>query len=89
MLTNIHRHSGSPNAFVGLNSDAEAVTLIIRDYGTGLSESVIDRLSHGGKTLGVGLTAMQERIRELNGTIEFQSTSAGTTVTANVPTSHH
>jgi signal transduction histidine kinase len=86
-LTNIHRHSGTPNAFVALDSDAETVTLTVRDYGKGLSESVLEGLRSGGKTLGVGLTGMRERIRELSGTIEFESTSAGTTVTATVPIS--
>jgi signal transduction histidine kinase len=84
-LTNIHRHSGSSKASVSLTCDKISVTLTIRDYGKGLPEHVARALRDRGRGLGVGLTGMRERMRELNGTLKVNSNSGGTTVTAIAP----
>src|SRR5262249_53406525 len=85
-LTNIHRHSKSTSAEVGFEPSAENVVLTIRDKGVGIPKEVLDRFRSSG-TSGVGLAGMRERIRELGGTFEVESSSEGTTVKVVVPLS--
>jgi len=84
-LTNIHRHSGTSKASVSLDCDQTSATLIIRDYGKGLPAHVVRALRDGGKGLGIGLTGMRERMRELDGTLKLYSNTGGTTLAAIAP----
>jgi PAS domain S-box-containing protein len=81
-LTNVHRHSGSSTAEVRLSTIAGGVVLEVRDHGKGMPAQ--DGQVPPG-SLGVGLRGMNERIRQLGGTLEVSSTSRGTIVTATVP----
>lgn len=81
-LTNVHRHSGSPSCAVSILQDAERLRVEIKDAGRGIAKNRISNLSASG---GVGLRGMQERIRQLGGTLEIDSTHAGTTVRATLP----
>lgn len=74
-LTNIHRHSGSRCAHVGLKFIEGAVVLQIKDAGKGIQNS----------PYGVGLRSMQERAKELGGKVELSSGPGGTTVRATLP----
>jgi signal transduction histidine kinase len=74
-LTNIHRHSGSRCAHVGLKFIEGAVVLQIKDAGKGIQNS----------PYGVGLRSMQERAKELGGKVELSSGPEGTTVRATLP----
>jgi two-component system, NarL family, sensor kinase len=74
-LTNIHRHSGSRCAHVGLEFIEGAVVLQIKDKGKGIQDSAS----------GVGLRSMQERAKELEGKVELSSGPEGATVTATMP----
>jgi signal transduction histidine kinase len=74
-LTNIHRHSGSRSAYVGLKIADGAVVLQIKDNGRGIRD----------ETIGVGLRSMQERSKQLKGKLELASGPEGTTVTAALP----
>jgi signal transduction histidine kinase len=76
-LANVHRHSGSPMALVRLERDADQVRLEIQDSGCGIPV---------GATQGVGLRAMQERLRQIGGDLDIESDSEGTTVLASVRT---
>jgi signal transduction histidine kinase len=79
-LTNVHRHSGSKVAAVQIGSDGQKVWLEVRDQGRGFPQG--DRDAHRP---GVGIRGMQERVRELAGTLEFFSDSQGTRVRAVIP----
>lgn len=83
-LANIHRHSQSNSAEIRFEAQREQVTLTVRDHGTGISKEVIDRFRSSG-TSGVGLAGMRERIRELGGTFQVESSDAGTCVQVVVP----
>jgi signal transduction histidine kinase len=83
-LTNIHKHSRSSSAEVSFEADREHATLRITDHGTGISKEVLTRFQTLG-TSGVGLAGMRERIRELGGKFEVQSSPTGTTVQVVVP----
>jgi signal transduction histidine kinase len=77
-LTNVHRHSGSQTARVALGVNHDGVTLEIADQGHGIP---VDKLAKPG----VGLQGMRERMRELGGKLEMESSPRGTTIRATVP----
>ena len=86
-LTNVHRHSGSTAVDIALMTDDNAVTLTIRDFGQGISKEVLDRFSHSGTNVGVGLAGIRERVKELGGMLEIESGKGGTTLKACIPIS--
>ena len=80
-LGNVHRHSGSPTARIRIARQAAEVILEVSDQGRGLS-------MRGDGTVpnaGVGLAGMRERVRQLGGRFEIESSGRGTTVRAIVP----
>ena len=75
-LTNIHRHSESPTATIGIVHTNGEVRIEVRDQGKGISpEKKLELLSAG--TPGVGIRGMRERLRQLGGTMEINSKGAG------------
>lgn len=84
-LTNVHRHSGSPRATVRLLTEHRCVLLQIIDEGKGTQAMNGEDQAGDWKGLGVGLRGMNERVRQLGGSLELSSVHGGTTVTAKVP----
>ena len=84
-LTNVYRHSGSKTAGIKIWPSEEKLLMVqVCDEGRGIPLEY--RLSMSlGTNLGVGLSGMRERVRELGGTLEVQSDENGTTVTAALP----
>ena len=83
-LINIHRHSKSRSAEVLLEIMPEYVALSITDHGVGVPDEVLTRFKFSG-TSGVGLAGMRERIRELGGRFEVESSKRGTCIRVTVP----
>jgi signal transduction histidine kinase len=83
-LTNVHRHSGSLTASVRLLRSPGQIKLEVSDEGKGLSKETQSKIACG-ETVGVGLRGMQERVRQLGGSVEIWSNGRGTRVTATVP----
>ena len=83
-LTNVHRHSGSPSVDVRLKINHQAV-LAVRDFGRGLPAGLIQESQTNGAQFGVGLSGMRERVNDLGGTFEIQSSENGTIVTVSIP----
>ena len=79
-LTNIHRHSGSSTARIGVQQYSGYVQIEIEDAGRGMP---LKKDSH----LGVGLRGMWERATQLRGTLEINSNCKGTTVVVRLPVS--
>lgn len=84
-LTNIHRHSGSPTCAVKLTQDEHGLRVEVKDSGRGIPKAKQLTLPSSG---GVGLRGMQERIRQLGGTLEIDSNKNGTVITATLPVPH-
>jgi signal transduction histidine kinase len=84
-LTNVHRHSGASRADVSLRTVGNEVILRVRDYGHGMPPSVVQSLRESGSAGGVGLAGMTERIREIGGSLEINSSSIGTEIVARLP----
>jgi len=79
-LTNVHRHSGSKVARVKILPEDTNVILEVGDSGRGVTSQ-----NGSDPVMGVGITGMRERVRELGGQFEISSTSEGTTVRAVLP----
>jgi two-component system NarL family sensor kinase len=81
-LTNTHRHSGSSIATIHLRVNRNEAQLDVCDNGNGLSKPRV-----GGRVaaLGVGITGMRERVREMNGRMNIESSSNGTAIRVTLP----
>jgi PAS domain S-box-containing protein len=84
-LSNIQRHSGSRTARIRLRGDLTCVNLEIGDQGHGMAGAALDRNHTPGARLGVGILGMRERMKQLRGKLEIESSSSGTTVRATIP----
>jgi two-component system NarL family sensor kinase len=83
-LTNVHRHSGCRSCAVKVSSDRNRLQVEVRDDGKGIPKNKRSTLTSSGG--GVGLRGMQERIRQLGGTLIINSSEQGTQVLVTLPT---
>ncbi|MEY2413026.1 MAG: hypothetical protein QOD84_1632 [Acidobacteriaceae bacterium] len=90
-LINVHRHSGSSRVDVHLQKvqteKTSEVILELKDYGKGISQSLLDRFQAAGSGDGVGLAGMRERVKELGGELLLESSGSGTVLKVTVPLS--
>ena len=84
-LVNIHKHAESKEAGVHLYSRNNTLVLEISDNGKGFDPSLLQGRREGVRGLGVGLTGMRERVRQLHGTLEIAAANPGTLVRATFP----
>jgi signal transduction histidine kinase len=84
-LINIHHHAESPSAVIRLRVDRHRLTLEIEDRGRGMPPELIAQLSTGGGAPGVGIAGMRERLQQLGGTLDIESSDRGTLVRARIP----
>ena len=77
-LANVHRHSGSTSAVIGLRQAGEMALLSIRDYGVGLPDGA-------PSAAGVGLASMRLRLEFVNGHISMTSAVPGLLIEAWAP----
>ena len=82
-LTNIHRHSGSKTAQIKVGRDPVKTYVEVEDQGQGMSQERIAKARSEG--VGVGITGMRERVRQLRGEFTIESSSGGTRITASFP----
>lgn len=83
-LGNVHRHSASPTAAVALNVEDGMAYLEVSDQGVGIpANRQQDLKSHG--RIGVGLRGIRERIAQLGGELQVESSAKGTTIKARLP----
>jgi PAS domain S-box-containing protein len=79
-LQNAAKHSGAKHIEVQLAGNINEIHLAIGDSGTGFD------VKAPGRSRGLGLTSMQERVRLVNGKISIESKpGAGTTIHVSVP----
>lgn len=83
-LTNVHRHSGSKNVDITIGLDGGKVLVTIRDYGCGFSSQQLQDV-RTGRSRGVGLTGLRERIAVLGGLFEVVSTEPGALIKVTLP----
>jgi PAS domain S-box-containing protein len=89
-LTNVHRHSGSRTAHIRLLTSNGKATLEVTDSGKGIPSGLLEQSGQDcSGALGVGLRGMNERMRQLGGSLEVVSTEKGTAVSATVPAAEY
>ena len=81
-LTNIERHSSASHISVSLKGTRRGGIMEIEDNGQGFKKS------RPGKTAGLGLRNMEERIEQLGGQFKIKSNSNGTKISAQIPLTH-
>src|SRR4029077_1320869 len=82
-LTNIQRHSGSPQAKIRIERDQGKITLEVSDKGSGISGNL--RRGELFFGFGVGIPSMHERVKLIGGRLDIDSSSGGTTVRVTIP----
>jgi len=84
-LTNIHHHSGASRSEILIERSDAQVALEVKDNGCGMKYDLLKRFREMGAGLGVGLTGMCERVRDLGGDLQLDSDSNGTSVRIRIP----
>jgi len=82
-LANVHRHSGSRVAMITLEEREDQIVLRIRDWGSGIqgwNDTTVLPMA-----IGVGISGMRERLSQLGGRLEIESSKSGTTVRGVIP----
>jgi signal transduction histidine kinase len=83
-LTNVHRHSHSRTVTVRIVRSSDEVSVAIADVGRGISKQKICEIE-AGRSSGVGLRGMRERVRQLGGSFKIRSTDKGTVLVTRLP----
>jgi two-component system NarL family sensor kinase len=86
-LTNVHLHSGASEANVKIEQKSDGIIVAVSDKGRGIPEGVLDHTSRT-RTVGIGITGMRERVKQLDGCLEIKTGRSGTTVKATIPNRH-
>ena len=83
-LTNVHRHSKSAASAIRLERADGKVRIAVTDSGIGMP---LPSAATGWKSpLGIGIAGMQERVKQLGGTLEIQSEPGrGTVISVELP----
>jgi signal transduction histidine kinase len=77
-LTNTIRHARAKHVVINVQAGDERLTLSVTDDGVGVDPTV--------RRSGLGLRGIEERVRELNGTVAMRSaTGRGSTLTIELP----
>ena len=82
-LTNIQRHSGSTVAHILLGKEQKQIRLEIEDEGRGLPDDLREKTALAAA--GVGIAAIQQRVRELGGQLHIESTERGMRIVVIMP----
>ena len=85
-LMNLYRHAHASGGEVRVQRSPDNVVLEVKDNGIGIPREKLARFNRNGTGMGVGLTGMRERVRDLGGKFELTSGPEGTTVRVSVPT---
>lgn len=84
-VANVLRHSGGTALRVKLSDNGNGIILEIEDNGRGMSTEELER-AESEASLGVGIVGMRERVRQLHGIFNINSSAAGTRVFVSLPT---
>jgi two-component system NarL family sensor kinase len=78
----VRRHSRSATATILLEKLNGVVKLEVHDAGTGIPKEKLAHMRNQTGELGVGIAGMHERLHQLGGRLEIESSASGTVVRA-------
>lgn len=78
-LSNVHRHSNSLTASISLSFANKQVRLKVEDQGKGMVATATES-GNQGRSSGVGLSGIRERVANLGGHVQIRSGEWGTAV---------
>ena len=81
-LTNVFRHSGASSVWVTLVEAQNQLVFGVRDNGKGISEKVTE---FRPDRIGVGISGMKQRVKELGGHLQISNSKPGTLVEVVIP----
>ena len=84
-LSNVMRHSGSVTANIRVTREPKLICVEVSDAGHGIPAEKLAAITDARRTTGVGTAGMRERLRQLGGHFEVESSPKGTTVRACLP----
>ena len=86
-LTNVLKHASAGKVSIVLEKKKQGLALVIEDDGVGFDPETVGRLaSSSGRTPGLGLSGMRERVALLGGTIAIESSPGkGSTIFIQIP----
>ena len=84
-LTNVLKHADSATARIRAEVKEGYLRLFVEDAGHGFSSRLQNSRKPEQVILGVGILGMRERLQQLGGALDIESTPAGTQVRARVP----
>ena len=84
-LTNVHRHSGSSTAKITIWRTGNQLRLKVEDQGKGMTLPAIGKDDRENAILGVGISGIRERVRQLAGQMQIRSGDWGTALEAVFP----
>ena len=84
-LMNIYRHARATEAKLTATRDGDSVILTVADNGRGMDLLKVEQFNRSGSGVGVGLTGIHERVRDLGGRCKIHSGSGGTSVSISLP----
>ena len=79
-LTNVHRHSGSSTAKINIWRSTNQLRLKVEDQGKGMILPAFGKDDRESAILGVGISGIRERVRQLGGQMQIRSGEWGTAV---------
>jgi signal transduction histidine kinase len=82
-LNNVIRHSESETARVEIEKQTERLIVRIRDHGKGCPAELVG--TKPSARLGVGISGMRERVRQLGGDLLVARAEPGTLIEASIP----
>lgn len=90
LLRNAIEHSSgrSPRINLRVSVKEDTITLVVKDDGPGIPDTVLDNISNTAvrDDDGMGLYIVHSLVEEYGGSLTFDTDSDGTTVTVNLPT---
>jgi signal transduction histidine kinase len=81
-LTNVFRHSGAGKAWITLLKAERVLVVTVRDDGKGIPQKIAE---FKPDSMGVGISGMRQRVKELGGELRMRNTEPGTIVEVRVP----
>jgi signal transduction histidine kinase len=81
-LTNVFRHSGASSVWVTLAEAQNQLVFGVRDNGKGISDKVTE---FRPDRIGVGISGMKQRVKELGGHLQISNSKPGTLVEVVIP----